>query len=267
MSAPVRSAVVSLADALRRAEVERVPVRPIAEQQSGITVEDCYAVQAINIDRRVAAGGVVRGRKIGLTSRATQELFGVKEPSCGVLLADMFLDEGDDIDFDTLISPRVTAEFGLLMANDLAGPGVTTVNALAAIGGVLPAIEIVDSRIADWRISIEDTAADNASTAKVVLGTRMVPIGVLDLCHLGVLFYRNGSPIESGAGAAVLGNPARCVAWLANKLAALGGGLRSGDVVLPGALHRLVPVRPGDAFRAHFAHLGTVGVQFTGESS
>lgn len=265
MSGSAATAIAALADALWRAESERSPVRPITEQQPGITVEDAYAIQTYNIERRVAGGGVGRGRKIGLTSRATQELFGVKEPSCGVLLHDMFLDEGDEVAVDALIAPRVTSEFALLMAHDLSGPGVTTVNALAAIGGVLPAIEIVDSRIADWRIGIEDTVADNASTARVVLGARMIPATALDLCHLGVLFYRNGSPIESGAGAAVLGNPARCVAWLANKLASFGSGLRCGDIVLPGALHRLVPARRGDAFRAHFAHLGTVTIQFTGE--
>lgn len=264
MSGSAATFIAGLADALWQAESERAPVRPITEQQSGITVEDAYAIQTYNIERRVAAGGLERGRKIGLTSRATQQLFGVTEPSCGVLLNDMFLDEGDEVAIDTLIAPRVTAEFALLMAHDLVGPGVTTVNALAAIGGVLPAIEIVDSRIADWRIGIQDTVADNASTARVVLGTRMVPAAALDLCHLGVLFYRNGSPIESGAGAAVLGNPARCVAWLANRLASLGGGLRSGDVVLPGALHRLVPVRLGDAYRADFAHLGAVTIYFAG---
>ncbi len=265
MSGTAATVIEGLANALWRAEAERAPVRPLMEQQSGITVEDAYAIQTYNIERRIAAGGVERGRKIGLTSRATQELFGVREPSCGVLLNDMFLDEGDEVAVEALIAPRVTSEFAMMMAHDLSGPGVTTVNALAAIGGVLPAIEIVDSRIADWRIGIEDTVADNASTARVVLGGRMVPAAALDLCHLGVLFYRNGSPIESGAGAAVLGNPARCVAWLANKLAVLGGGLLRGDIVLPGALHRLVPVRRGDFFRAHFAHLGTVSIQFAGE--
>jgi 2-keto-4-pentenoate hydratase len=167
---------------------------------------------------------------------------------------------------DTLLQPRVTSEFAFVMAEDLAGPGVTSVNALTAIGGVLPAVEVVDSRIVDWRIRLGDTVADNASTAKVVLGTRIFPVAPLDLCHLGVLFYRNGSPIESGAGAALLGNPARCIARLANMLGSMGAGLRAGDIVLSGALHRLVPVRRGDVFRAHFAHLGTVSVQFTGGS-
>jgi 2-keto-4-pentenoate hydratase len=263
MSSSAGTAIASLADALWQAQLDRVPINPITDLRPNLTASDAYAVQTYNVDRRIGAGGVIRGRKVGLTSRATQQLFGVTEPSSGVLMADMFLDEGDDVALEALLQPRVTAEFAFLMESDLSGPGVTTVNAMAAIGGVLPAIEIVDSRIADWRIQLADTVADNASTAKVVLGTRIFPVAPLDLCHLGVLFYRNGSPIESAAGAAVLGNPARCVAWLANKLGSLGGGLRSGDIVLPGALHRLVPVRQGDAFRAHFAHLGTVTIQFT----
>jgi 2-keto-4-pentenoate hydratase len=148
------------------------------------------------------------------------------------------------------------------MGTDLAGPGVTATGALTAVAGVLPAIEIVDSRIADWRFRITDTVADNAAAARAVVGARITPVAALDLRLLGVLFHRNGAPIDSGAGAAVLGNPARCVAWLANRLGALGGGLRAGDIVLPGALHRMVPARPGDVFQAMFAHLGSVTAQF-----
>jgi 2-keto-4-pentenoate hydratase len=177
----------------------------------------------------------------------------------------MFIDEGDDVELDILIQPRVESEIAFIMAEDLSGPGVTTTQALAAVGGVLPAIEVVDSRISDWRIRLADTIADNASSARAVIGARITPVAGLDLRLLGVLFSRNGAPIDSGAGAAVLGNPARCVAWLANKLGAFGTGLRRGDVVLAGALHRMAPVRPGDFFQAQFAHLGTVGVQFSGE--
>jgi len=262
MSTSSATGIADLADALWQAELTRVPISPITDLQPKLAVGDAYDIQAYNIKRRTDAGGVIRGRKIGLTSRATQQFFGVTEPSCGVLFADMFLDDGDEVAVDALLQPRVTSEFAFVMAEGLAGPGVTSVNALAAIGGVLPAVEIVDSRVVDWRIQLVDTVADNASTARVVLGTRIFPVAPLDLCHLGVLFYRNGSPIESGAGAAVLGNPARCIAWLANTLGSLGGGLHRGDVVLSGALHRLVPVRRGDVFRAHFAHLGTVSVQF-----
>ena len=132
---------------------------------------------------------------------------------------------------------------------------------------MLPAIEVVDSRIADWRIQLVDTVADNASCGRLVLGGRLTPVTALDLRLIGVLLSRNGVPIDSGAGAAALGNPARCVAWLANKLGALGAGLRRGDIVLPGALHRMVPVRPGDVFRAEFAHLGSVTARFSEEAA
>jgi 2-keto-4-pentenoate hydratase len=256
--------VAGLADRLWQAESERVTVDPLTADDPGLTIEDAYAIQTHNIDRRVAAGSVVRGHKVGLTSRPVQQLLGVAEPNFGVLLDDMFVDEADEVRFDTLIQPRVESEIAFLMASDLAGPGVTTTDALAAVAGVLGAVEIVDSRIADWRIRIADTVADNASSGRAVVGARMVPVTAVDLRLVGVLFSRNGVPIESGAGAAVLGNPARCVAWLANKLGALGSGLRRGDIVLSGALHRMVPVRAGDLFQARFAHLGDVTVQFSG---
>jgi 2-oxopent-4-enoate hydratase len=259
--------VRSLADALWEAEQTRSPVPPLTDLHPDLTVEDAYAIATHNIDRRVTVSGVVRGRRVGMTSRASQNLFGVREPNFGALLPDMFLDDGDQIACETLIQPRIQAEFAFVMATDLSGPGVSTIDALLAILGVIPAIGVVDSRIADWQIKIQDTVADNGSAARVVLGSRVFPVLPLDLCHLGVLFFRNGSPIESGSGAAVLGNPARCVAWLANKLGALGGGLRAGDTVLSGALHRMVPVRPGDSFRADFAHNGSVNVQFTREPS
>ena len=226
---------------------------------------DAYAVQSRNVERRIGNGAVIRGRKAGLTSRASQELLGVQEPNFGVLLDEMFVDEGDEIGLAGLIQPRVEAEIAFLMSADLAGPGITSTQALAAVGGALPAIEVVDSRIADWRIRLADTIADNASSARAVVGARITPIAALDLRLLGVLFSRNGVVIDSGAGAAVLGNPARCIAWLANKLGSLGTGLQCGDVVLAGALHRMVPVRPGDFFQAHFAHLGSVCVQFSEE--
>jgi 2-keto-4-pentenoate hydratase len=256
------SSAVELADLLWRAEIDRRAIDPITDGFPRFGSVEAYEVQTVNIERRVAAGATIRGRKVGLTSRSSQRLLGVSEPNYGVLLSDMFVDDGDEIPLRMLIQPRVEAELAFVMADDLAGPGVTTVNALMAIGAVLPAIEVVDSRISDWRIRIGDTVADNASSARVVVGSRAVPAMSIDLCHLGVLFYRNGSPVESGAGAAVLGNPARCVAWLANTLGSLGSGLRRGDVVLSGALHRMVPVRAGDSFRAEFAHLGGVSVSF-----
>ena len=207
---------------------------------------------------------MVVGRKVGLTSRRTQQLFGVHEPTWGVLLADMLVDDGAELPMDRLIAPRVEAEIAFVMGADLTGPGVDVDDALAAIAGARPAIEVVDSRITDWRVRLADTVADNASSARVVLGGELTPLDGLDLRLLGVLFSRNGTPIDSGAGAAALGHPARCVAWLANTLAGFGTGLRRGDLVLPGALHRMFPVRPGDVYQAWFAHLGKVTVRFGG---
>jgi 2-keto-4-pentenoate hydratase len=260
---PHRAAVIEVAARLASAEADRKPIEPITDSGEHLTVADAYAIQTRNIERRIAAGGLVRGRKVGITSRPVQQLFGVDEPTFGVLLDDMFVEDGDEIPLDTLIQPRVEAEMAFVMATDLTGPGLTTTDALAAIGGVLPAIEVVDSRIADWRIQLVDTIADNASSARVVVGGRLTPVTDVDLRLVGMLFHRNGAPIDSGAGAAALGNPARCVAWLANKLAAFGSGLRRGDTVLPGALHRMVPVLPGDVIRADFAHLGSVTVRFS----
>jgi 2-keto-4-pentenoate hydratase len=259
--------IADLASRLREAEADRAPIDPVTDGRPDLSVDDAYAVQRHNVELRIAAGAVLCGHKVGLTSAASQDLLGVHEPNFGALLDDMVVDEYDELELDALVQPRVEAEIAVVLADDLAGPGVTSAGALAAIGGVLPAIEVVDSRIKDWRIRIADTVADNASAARVVLGTRITPVAGLDLRLLGVLFHRNGVPIDSGAGAAVLGNPARCVAWLANRLGSLGAGLRRGDVVLPGALHRMVPVRPGDVFEARFAHLGSVTAQFSGRAS
>ena len=255
--------VGELADRLWQAEVEGKPIAPLTEAHPDLTVSDAYAIQTANIERRVTAGRVIRGRKVGLTSRVMQQLLGVDEPDFGVLLDDMFVEDGSHIDSRVLLQPRAEAEIAFVMAGDLAGPGVTTVDVLTATAGVLPAIEIVDSRIADWRIQLVDTVADNASCGRVVIGGRLTPVTAVDLRLIGMMFYRNGAPIDSGAGAAALGNPAYCVAWLANKLGELGSGLRTGDIVLPGALHRMVPARPRDVFRAEFAHLGDVTVRLT----
>ena len=243
----MQSALVhqDLADELWEADRAAKPVSPLTERHSELVLEDAYAIQTINIDRRVAAGQRVIGRKVGLTSRPMQEMLGVDEPDFGVLTDEMIVEDGDLIRLERLVQPRVEAELAFVMATDLAGPGVTTARALAAIEGALPAVEIVDSRVADWKIKLVDTVADNASSGLLVLGGRMRPVAELDLRLLGVAVSRHGQLIDTGAGAAALGNPARCVAWLANKLGGFGAGLRAGDVVLPGAVHRMVAVRAG----------------------
>lgn len=260
--------LAELADALWCAERDRTAVAPISDGYPMLGSSEAYAVARSNVSRRVEAGSVLRGRKVGLTSRASQAVLGVAEPTFGALLSDMFVDDDDQLAMSDLVQPRVEAELAFVLATDLVGPGADTVTAMRAVDRVIPVIEVGDSRIADWRIRVTDTIADNASSARVVLGPGFAPLTPeLDLVHLGVLFSRNGVPIDSGAGAAVLGNPLRAVAWLANKLAEYGESLRAGDIVLSGALHRMVPARPGDEFCAEFARLGSVGVRFTAGSS
>lgn len=254
-----------LADALRDAESSRSPIEPLTAAHPDLSTAQAYVAQRINVDRRVARGAVIRGRKLGVTSRASQAVLGVTEPTFGTLLSDMFVEDGDEVSADGLIAPRVEAELAFVMSRELTGPGLTSLDAARAIDCVVPVIEIGDSRIAGWRIRVADSVADNASSARVVLGPGPVPLTRgLDVTHLGVLFCRNGTVIDSGAGAAVLGNPIRAVAWAANKLAEFGDRLRAGDLVLSGALHRMVPARPGDLFTARFARLGDVSVRFTG---
>ena len=252
-----------LADELWHADQTATPVAPLTDRHGDLDLDDAYAVQTINIDRRTSAGERVIGRKVGLTSRPMQEMLGVDEPDFGVLTDRMMVEDGDLIPLDRLIQPRVEAELAFVMERDLAGPGVTTGVALGAIAGALPSVEVVDSRVADWKIKLVDTVADNASSGLLVLGGRMRKVEDLDLRLLGVVVSRGGQMLDTGAGAAALGNPARCVAWLANKLGSFGAGLKAGDVILPGAVHRMVPVQPGDVFRADFAHLGAVTVRFS----
>jgi len=239
-----------------------MPVEPLTKRHADLEIEDAYAIQSLNIDRHVAQGARVCGRKVGLTSRPMQELLGVDEPDYGVLLDSMVVEDGDQIAADRLLQPRIEAELAFVMEQDLAGPGVTAARALTAIAGALPAVEIVDSRVANWQIKLIDTVADNASSGLLVVGGNLRQVTDIDLRLVGVVVTRHGELVDTGAGAAVLGNPVRCVAWLANKLASFGASLHAGDIILPGAVHRMITVAPGDVFRAEFAHLGAVTARF-----
>jgi 2-keto-4-pentenoate hydratase len=251
-----------LAAQLRTAESDRRPIAPLTDQLPGLTVDDAYRIQQINVRARQAEGEVVRGQKIGLTSVAMQQQLGVTEPDFGALFASMILEEGDGVPTAELIHPRAEAEIAFVMAQDLRGPGVTALDALGAVAGAVPAIEVIDSRVADWKIQLPDTIADNASSARVVCGARITPVAELDLRLLGMVLSRNGEVISTGAGAAVSGNPIRAVAWLANKLGEFDVGLQAGDLVLAGALTAAVSVVPGDSLRADFAELGSVTTRF-----
>ena len=194
--------VAEVADRLWQAEIDGSPIGPITDAHPDLVLQDAYAIQTYNIERRVASGRVIRGRKVGLTSRPMQELLGVSEPDFGVLLDDMFVEYGDEVPLETMLQPRVEAEMTFVIGADLTGPGVTTSNALTAIAGVLPAIEIVDSRIADWKIRLIDTVADNASSGKLVIGGKLTKVTDLDLRLAGMVMTRNGAVIDTGAGAA-----------------------------------------------------------------
>jgi 2-keto-4-pentenoate hydratase len=247
---------------LAEAERDRAPIEPLASQGLELDIVDAYEIQLLNIHQRLAAGATVRGHKVGLSSPAMQRMMGVDEPDYGHLLDDMFVFESGTVPVGALCAPRVEVEVGFVLGSDLKGPGVTVADVIAATRFVMPAIEIIDSRIADWRIGLTDTIADNASSARVVLGAHATAIEGLDLRLIGALLSRNGEVVESGASGAVLGNPAVAVAWLANKVASFGVTLEAGHVILPGSCTRAVDVAAGDVVVAEFDRLGSVTVGF-----
>jgi 2-oxopent-4-enoate hydratase len=253
----------ALAEALWQAEQQRKAIPPIIRDSPELTVADAYQIQLINIERRIAAGARIAGRKVGLTSRAMQQMMGVNEPDFGVLLDDMFVEEGDQIPIADLVQPRVEAEIALVLGRGLRGPGISSTAALQSVESAVASIEIIDSRIQDWKIGLIDTIADNASSARVVVAGRRTPVDGFDLRLTGMALSINGELLETGAGAAVLGNPARCLAWLANKLATFGEELKAGDIILAGSLHRAIPVKPGDSVVAEFDRLGSVRTRFS----
>lgn len=252
-----------LAERLWTAEATKHPISPITETDPGITVEEAYRVQLEVMERKKKEGQVVVGKKIGLTSRAMQALLGVSEPDYGHILDRMVVMEGESIPSKELIQPRVEGEIAFVLKEDLKGPGVTLTEVMRASEGVIPALEIIDSRIADWKIKLPDTVADNASSARIVLGGKLTPLSGLDLRTVGMVLEKNGEVVATAAGAAVLGHPAQAVAWLANKLSLYGISLRKGEVILSGSLTGAVPVGSGDFIRADFGSLGDVKVKFT----
>lgn len=245
---------------LLEAEVTATPTVPLSELVPELSVQDAYEIQRVGRSCRVARGGRVVGRKVGLTSRAMQEMLGVDQPDFGYLLESTLVQSGAVLDADRLIAPRVEAEIAFFLGHELTGPGVTPEQVLEATREVAPALEVIDSRIADWRITIVDTIADNASNAMAVTGPRR-PLDGLDLQAEEVVLEVDGEQV-SGRGDAVLGDPARAVAWLANALAPFGESLAAGDLVLPGAMAKALPAAPGVTARARFGRLGDVVARF-----
>jgi len=225
-------------------------------------VVDAYEIQLINIRQRVAGGAVVVGHKVGLSSAAMQKMMGVDEPDYGHLLADMEVFEDVPVRASNYLYPRVEVEVGFILAEDLPGAGCTEDDVIAATAAYAPAIELIDSRITDWKIALCDTIADNASSAGFVLGPQRVSPKDIDIRGIDAVLHRNGEVVAEGRSDAVLGNPVTAVAWLARKVDGFGVRLKAGDIVLPGSCTRAIDAGPGDEFRAEFAGLGSVRLSF-----
>ncbi|MCL2656274.1 MAG: 2-oxopent-4-enoate hydratase [Betaproteobacteria bacterium] len=247
---------------LYQALLKREMVTPLSERHPEITIEDAYRIQQRMIACRLEAGERIVGKKIGVTAKAVMDMLSVYQPDFGMLLDGMLYNEGEAIAADTLIQPKAEGEIAFVLKKDLCGPGVTAADVLAATQGVMTCFEIVDSRIRDWKIKIQDTVADNASCGVFVLGERLVDPRDVDLNTCGMVLEKNGEIVATGAGAAALGGPANAVAWLANTLGRLDIPLRAGEVILSGSLAAMVPVKAGDNLRVSIGGIGGCSVRF-----
>ncbi|BCK52715.1 2-keto-4-pentenoate hydratase [Nocardia wallacei] len=260
LSDAVRS---ELAAELAVAERDRVPIDPLVARHADIDVVDAYEIQLINIRQRLAGGARIVGHKVGLSSKAMQQMMGVDEPDYGHLLAEMQVFEDVPVDTSRYLYPRVEVEVGFVLGKDLPGAECTEADVLDATVAYAPAIELIDTRIKEWNIALCDTIADNASSAGWVLGPERVDPKLLDIQKIDATLTRNGEVVAEGRSDAVLGDPTIAVAWLARKVASFGVRLRAGDIVLPGSCTRAIDARPGDAFHAEFAGLGSVRLNFS----
>lgn len=260
--------VSSLARQLYDARKTRTPLRHFSKQFPDMTIEDGYAIQREWVKLELADGRTIKGRKIGLTSRAMQQASRITEPDYAPLMDDMFFDAGSDIPASRFIAPRVEVELAFVLDKPLEGPGATLFDVLSATGYVVPAIEIIDARIEQFdrdtreMRKVFDTISDFAANAGVVLGGRPVKPMDVDLRWVGAMLHKNGVIEETGLAAAVLNHPATGVAWLANKIAPYDEALNAGDIVLAGSFTRPTPATAGDAFHADYGPLGSVAFRF-----
>ncbi|MBB3052174.1 2-keto-4-pentenoate hydratase [Prauserella isguenensis] len=265
MNAIDAATIGDLAKRLRQAYETGTPIDPLVDERPELTITDAYRIQQEQVRGWVEAGEAVKGHKVGLSSPAMQQQMGVAQPDFGHLTSGMFHLEHRPITAPFL-QPRIEPEVAFVLGRELTGPGVTVADAARAVEFVLPALEIVDSRIRDWKISIVDTVADNASSGGVVLGTKPTPLSAVDLRLMGCSLYRSGELLGTGTGSAVLGSPLNALVWLANTIGPLGIAIEPGHVVLPGTMTQAFFVHPGETVVAHMDGLGDVTAVFGQES-
>ena len=251
-----------LAARLRGAADSGVAIAPLRHELEAGGIEAAYAVQEANTQHHLSCGRRLVGRKIGLTSKAVQAQFGVDSPDFGMLFADMEFASGEEVPLGRVMQPKAEAEIALILQRDILEADVTLSGLIAAVAYVLPALEIVGSRIRNWDIRLLDTVADNASSGLYVLGTEPQRLDQVDLRLCGMVMERGGEAVSVGVGAACLGHPLHAALWLARKMVAVGRPLRAGDVVMTGALGPMVGVAPGEVIDTHIGGLGSVRAVF-----
>ncbi|MBW8036337.1 MAG: 2-oxopent-4-enoate hydratase [Planctomycetes bacterium] len=238
-------------------------VEPLTDREPDMTIEDAYGVSTRLLERRLDSGETVIGKKIGVTSKAVQNMLNVYQPDFGYLTDAMVYESGGTIPVtEKMIQPKAEGEIAFILKKDLKGPGVTTSDVLQATDFVVPCFEIVDSRVRDWNIKIQDTISDNASCGYFALGNQAADPRKLDLSTVGMVFERNGSVVATGAGAAALGSPLICVAWLANTLGQFDITLKAGEVILSGSLVPLIPIESGDHMTVQIGGIGSASLCF-----
>lgn len=241
-------------------------IGPLREYLEPTDIDSAYKIQAFNTDHWVAGGRKIIGCKVGLTAKSVQAQMGVDQPDFGILFDDMQIDDGGNLLRERVIQPRAEAEVALILSSDLPNRQVTQAEVEAAVGAAMAAIEIVDSRVTDWKITFADTVADNGSSAMFVLGSERKPLAGLDLWSCGMVLEVNDEVVSIGAGAACLGHPLNAATWLANTLQGRGKPMRKGDIVLTGALGPMVSIKPGDHVRTSIGGLGSASFRY-GEST
>ncbi len=255
--------IQKIAKELYYAEKNAVPLETsITDRYPDMTLQDAYGIQLELIQLKEQDGETIIGKKIGFTSEKLRQQFNVTEPDYGILMNSGTFMENTPISMSTLIEPRIEGEIAFVLKEDLKGPNVTIVDVYNATKGIIPCIEIVDSRMNNWNMKLLDSISDNASNAKIVLGTNMQSLEKFNLKYMGLVVTKNGYVMETGAGAAVFGHPAYSVAWLANKLSEFGIYLKKGEIILSGSFTPVFDVKSGDYVEAAFDGLGSVSVRF-----